>query len=514
MPNLAQLIDTETTGPSGLAAISRRVFAFPVLLGALLVAGVCASVFMHLQEVPTLPSGHYHVSIIEGDTWFHIVVGEDLLKTHRWPTTDSYSFTAYGNESMAFEWLGQVAMALAYRAGGLQALTASVLALAATLMLLLYYYARLRSGNSKAAFVACALVLPLVSPFFTLRPQLIGYIFLAVTLICLEHFRQGRKKALWVLPALFLLWVNTHGSFVLGLVVLGVYWASGLVDVEVGGLKAERWTEWERRQLSFVFLLSLVGIGVTPYGTRMTGFTLQAILHGPLGKAHIVEYQPLSALGGPFKLFLGLVLLFLLAQIVLRPSYRLEEWAQLVGTIYGACVHLRLLLFFVLIFTPLVARLLARWVPAYDAAKDRYILNAVLMGLTVLGLARFFPSRQEMERVVACAFPHGAVKYLRRHPTNTRMFNDDLWGAYLIRSLGHEHKVFIDGRTQLYEEAGVFGDYLRIVEVDRDTLLLLRKYGVEACLIERDAPLATLLAALPQWKCAFEDDLSALFVKR
>ncbi len=52
----------------------------------MLVTGVCASVYMHLQEVPTLPSGHVHVSIIEGDTWFHILVGEDILRAHTWPT--------------------------------------------------------------------------------------------------------------------------------------------------------------------------------------------------------------------------------------------------------------------------------------------------------------------------------------------------------------------------------------------------------------------------------------------
>ena len=121
---------------------------------------------------------------------------------------------------MAFEWLGQVGMALVNRAGGLRALAASVILLTALLMLLIYYYAWLSSGNSKASFVASVLMMPLISPFYTLRPQLLGYIFLAITLILLEHFRQGRRKPLWLLPALFVLWVNTHGSFVLGLVVL------------------------------------------------------------------------------------------------------------------------------------------------------------------------------------------------------------------------------------------------------------------------------------------------------
>jgi hypothetical protein len=513
MSTVIQPVDIEPVRASGLGAALRKACAFPALLGTVLVAGVCASVYLKLREVPTLPSGHAHVSIIEGDTWLHILAGENLLETHRWPTTDSYSFTAYGNDAIAYEWLPEVGMALVDHLGGLRGLTASLLVLAATLVLLLYYYAWLRSNNSKAAFVACALVLPLASPFFTLRPQLLGYVFLAITLICLEHFRRGHKRVLWVLPGLFVLWVNTHPAFVLGLMVLGLYWAGGLVGFELGGLRADPWTGRERRQLALVFLLSLLGLTVTPYGTQVAGFTLDYALHTPLGMAHIVEFQPLGTMGGLLKFFLALLLLFVLAQAVLRPTYRLEEMVLLLGAIYGACVHLRLLLFFLLIFAPLLARLLARGVPPYDRANDHYVLNAVLVGLIVLGLARFFPSQQEMERVVACAFPRGAVDYLRRHPASARMFNNELWGAYLVRSLGRDHRIFMDGRSQVYEKAGVFGDYLRITAVDPDTAWLLRKYGVEACLIERDAPLATLLAALPPWKRVYQDDLSVLFEK-
>jgi hypothetical protein len=92
------------------------------------------------------------------------------------------------------------------------------------------------------------------------------------------------------------------------------------------------------------------------------------------------------------------------------------------------------------------------------------------------------------------------------------MFNDDFWGGYLIRSLGREHKIFIDGRSQLYEEAGVFSDYLRINDLDRDTPLLLREYGVEACLIRSGSLLATYLSVSPDWELPFSDDVSSLFV--
>ena len=45
-------------------------------------------------------------------------------------------------------------------------------------------------------------------------------------------------------------------------------------------------------------------------------------------------------------------------------------------------------------------------------------------------------------------------------------------GAYLVRALGRQHKIFMDGRTQLFEDAGVFQDSLRIGKPRRRYALL------------------------------------------
>ncbi len=484
-----------------------KVVSFPVLLAALLVLGVFVTVSAGLH--PSVSSG---LPVFEGDTWFHILVGEDILATRSFPTADSYSFTAYGNECMAFEWLGQTIMALTDRFGGVRALTALFIASASTLILLLYYWCILHCANVKAAFVACLAVLPLLSSFFTLRPQWFGYILLLILMICLEHFRRGRNWALWIVPILFVIWVNVHGSFVLGLFVLAFYWMAGLVRFEVGGLKAEPWTTRQRLQLELVSLFSVLALMATPYGGRLLGFTLHVLMNASLGMAQINEYLALD--GVVLKYVAVLLLVFLAAQVMFRPRYRLEQLGLLVVTTYLGFAHRRIVLFWVLVFTPLLAVLLARWVPQYDRKKDHYLLNAVLMVLVVLGVLEFLPSRPQLELRVANVFPQGAVNFLRHHPVQGRMFNEDFWGAYLIRSLGRQHRVFIDGRSQLFEDAGVFADYGRIVSLDRDTLLLLRKYDVEACLVTPNTPLATYLAGLPDWQLVFTDRVSSLYISK
>ena len=56
-----------------------------------------------------------------------------------------------------------------------------------------------------------------------------------------------------------------------------------------------------------------------------------------------------------------------------------------------------------------------------------------------------------MPATIAKDYPVAAVDYLRQHPHPKGMFNDYFYGGYLIWRLGPQHKVFIDGRGDLYE---------------------------------------------------------------
>src|SRR5271170_6487525 len=89
------------------SAALRRIFSFPAMLASLLVGAVFAV------------GRGFHV---DPDLWWHIKVGEAILTTHRWPTTDSYSFTVNGQPWLAYEWLGDVIFAEANRLGGLRGL--------------------------------------------------------------------------------------------------------------------------------------------------------------------------------------------------------------------------------------------------------------------------------------------------------------------------------------------------------------------------------------------------------
>jgi hypothetical protein len=477
----------------------KRAVSFPALLAALLVVAL----FVPLRDFTLDP-----------DVWWHIKVGQAILATHHWPTADTYSFTAPGVPWIAYEWLGDTLLAAVQRAWGLRGLLALDLALGAAILLALYALASLRSHNSKAAFVTCGLFLPLTVVFFTLRPQMLGYLFLILTLIILERFRQGRTRTLWLLPPLFLVWVNTHGSFVAGLFAFGVYVISGLVEIRWGGLESIRWTAAQRLRLGLVFLASLIALAVTPYGTKLAAYPIDMAFSQPINVANVQEWQPMPFSLPAGKLFLALLVGLLLAQIVFRFTWQSAELTLFLAGVVAACLHVRFLLVFVPFCAPLLAVMLSRWIPPYEPGKDKYALNALLMTAIVVGIVRFFPSRKHLESQVAQRWPVKAVEYIKEHHPPRPMFNNYSYGGYLIYTLDGQNKVFVDGRADVYEGTGVLADYGRIAQVASNALLLLRVYKVQSCLIERDEALATLLAASAQWQKVYADELSVLFVRK
>ena len=484
-----------TVRPARRLETVKWVFSFPVMLATALVVAVFSFA---------------RAFVVDPDLWWHIKTGQLILATHHWPTTDPYSFTVHGQPWIAYEWGGEVLLGWVSRIGGVRGLDFLLIALGAAIMIALYVLGTLRSGKSKAGFLAAALLLPLATPSFTLRPQMLGYLFLVLTLIALELFRQGKRWAAWTLPALMLVWVNTHGTFIIGLGAIFIYWICGLVEFQKGNIGAKRWSPKERRSLLLVFLLCLGVLPITPYGARLAAYPFNMAFSQPLNVATIGEWQPMVVQPIWGSVFLVLVLGFFLLQMAFDFKWRLEELLLFVGGMVMACLHRRFLLVFVPFAAPLLAAVAARWIDIYRRDKDKYILNAVLIAGMMAAVIYYFPGRSQLDQRVAEDFPVFAVKYLRQHPVPGPMFNSYGFGGYLI---GAGFKTFIDGRGDVFERGGVFGDFVRLDSLRPGGLDVLRRYGIQSCLLKSDESLATVLLASPDWKRVYTDGTSALFVR-
>ena len=481
---------------AGASAV-QVAFSFAAMLGMCLVAWM----FYELRPFNVDP-----------DLWWHIKIGQRILETHQWPTVEQYSFTAPGQRWRAYEWLGEVLLAVVYRTGGLRGLGVLLVLLGVLFASALYYYTTIRCGNPKAGFLAAAVLLSLAN-WFNLRPQMLGYLFLLFTLIILEWFRQGNRRAIWLLPPLILLWVNTHGSWIIGLGAIGVYLVSGMIKFHIGSAESRLWNTADRRHLTIVFMMSLIAIFITPYGAGIATFPFQIGL-SKVNVSNIQEWQPLMFTLTSEKLFLGLLLGFLVAQIALHPKWRIEELFLFVLAAGMTFLHVRFISLFVVFFAPVLVVILSRWIPKYERTKEVYALNAAI----ILGLAAtivwFFPSRADYQKRVAEIFPVAAVQYLNTHSVTGPMYNSYQFGGYLLWARGPEDKVFIDGRAEIYEAAGVLSDQIALLNLKPGSLAVLQKYNIQSCLLQPGEALATALSALPNWEMVYSDGNSVLFIRR
>ncbi|HXH49221.1 MAG TPA: hypothetical protein VNM47_07730 [Terriglobia bacterium] len=501
--------NASSRGHFAVTGIFRKIFSFHLFLAALLLAGAYVGTFTngHQAFSPASQSLRW----VESDTLWHITVGNLILNTHTWPTHDIYSFTAHGSPWIAYEWLGEVIMALAWRAGNLHGLAVLVMVIISVIILGLFYLAYLGSKNTKSAFAACAVLLPLSAISWTLRPQLLGYVFLIITLIVLKKFRQGHTKSIWILPLIFLLWTNTHGTFVLGFGVLGVYWLSGLKELQFGDIYGRRWTPRERQQLELIALLSLIASIITPYGTQLAAYPLEMAGSQPMIIQIVQEWQPLDFSASYGKLFLVLFLAFWILVIMRQPKFRLEDMVMLMIASAETIMHARFMVLFVPVFAPMLAESITPWFPPYDETKDHPVLNFGLVGLILAAMVFFFPPNTRLNQQLASEMPAGAVQYLAAHPDVGPTFNYFFWGGYLIQNRWPVDKVFIDGRLDIYEYSGVLADYMSIMSLKPDVESLLSKYHVNSCLVPPENPLAILLGSSPGWKEVYRDGTSVIF---
>lgn len=247
---------------------------------------------------------------------------------------------------------------------------------------------------------------------------------------------------------------------------------------------------------------------------RKRASTLDMAFSQPLNVANIQEWQPM--LFGEFfgKLFLLVLIGFMLAQIGMRIPWRLEQLVLFIVGLAAACLHVRFVLIFVPFCAPLLASILAHWVPPYEADKDKYALNAIIMTCAIGAVIWFFPTRAYLEGRLSEKFPVKAVKYLKQHPVPRPMLNTYRYGGYLIWQLDNQNKVFVDGRADIYERLGVLSDYLAISRLQVGLPTRLGAYNIQSCLVDRDEPLATWLAVSPDWQKVYSDKISALFVRR
>ncbi len=422
----------------------------------------------------------------DSDLFWHLQQGEWTLDHGRILDRDLWSFTRADTPYNTGAWLGDVVMAVVYRAGGwvgLDVLRALLVGVAAFFTARITLRVQPHAGWAAVPVLGVILVSRMV---WGDRPQLFTLALFPVVLDLLFSWRlEGQVRRLAFLPLLFFAWPNLHNAFVIGLVAVVVFSVDALI-------------EGDRRQRSIAgvaFVISLLATQLNPAGAGAIG---RAAAYGVLLPGWIVEDRPLDVLSGAGMVF-AILLLAALAAAMLRGrdgiTARLGApwlWPGLIAP-FGvlALAIQRETPYACMVLAPFVAAMVpdALGRPSVPAlAIPRRAALAVVAALAIgLGIETLAAAPAQPD---LAAYPVGALGALRAARGN--LLNEYDWGGYLIR-YAPEHPTFIDGRGEALFVPDVLADFQRAVALGPGYRDVLKRWDIALALLRPDRPLAGAL---------------------
>ncbi|MEM5389021.1 hypothetical protein VSR68_36530 [Paraburkholderia phymatum] len=437
----------------------------------------------------------------DGDTYWHIGAGTWILQHRAIPHTDPFSYTFAGAPWVAHEWLSEVLMALAYKAGGWNAIVALYGAASAlTFALLARHLARWLDPLGVLVVVVCAAAC--VAPSLLTRPHLLALPLLVLWSITLvKAKRRGTAPSLLLLPVMTL-WANLHGSFIFGLVLAALIGVEALVDTTADRVSVAR--QWG------LFLVSATAVSLlNPNGWH--GLVHPVQLMSMMSVASITEWKsPDFQHLQPIELVLAALLYVSFARGVRLPLPRLFI---LLGLIHMALQHSRHQMVTGVLGAVLLAEPLGRAFRVGDNPAPerrpmvRWILGGFACGVIATGIRVVHPIARTDDPVS----PISALAHVPAQILSEPVFNSYGFGGYLIF---RKIKPFIDGRADLYGDDFV-SDYLTATAPDRTAFeRLVTKYQIRWAILHAGTAVADMIDALPDWRRIYADDHAVVYVRK
>jgi hypothetical protein len=349
-------------------------------------------------------------NIAEHDIWWHMLNARYALQLHALPRVDMYSFPAAGSPWLDHEWLSEIVFCSGYSSFGLRGLLAVYFTILLLIFAGVYYRAARISGNCKNAILAVVFGLALAVVNIGPRLILLGWLCMVGLLLVLDYFHQS-GKGLWLLPPLFALWINCHGSWIYGIAVLVITIASGLAAGRWGTVVARRWSPAELKKLLISLAASVAALFVNPFGYRLLLYPFDMLFRQQSNLKHMQEWQSIDFATGNGLLAMILILGLLAALWFSRRRWRLDEVVLAAFALWGALSHARLLFFAALILVPLLAPYVNLF-PPYEKREDKTWLNAVII-MVIIGSLWFYPSQARLQQRVAATLPVDAVNFMK-----------------------------------------------------------------------------------------------------
>ncbi|MDD5628089.1 MAG: hypothetical protein PHU21_03425, partial [Elusimicrobia bacterium] len=158
---------------------------------------------------------------VDNDLFWQLKDGERVVREHRFPVVEDFSFPASGRPMVAIEWGAETVSYLVFQLGGYPVLAAfnALLFTAVFALLLLLLRRRLPLFESLCLLALAAFAF---LNYYGARAQNWTFLLTALFLYWAALWEDGRAWVPWAMAAALLPWANMHSGFMVGVVILGL----------------------------------------------------------------------------------------------------------------------------------------------------------------------------------------------------------------------------------------------------------------------------------------------------
>ncbi len=477
----------------------------------------------------------FYVSLVPlppNDFWWHLRVGEYIAHNQAVPTTNLYAWTIPADQPFFYAaWLGELLMYAAYQVGGVNLLTFIRTLLAGITFWAVGAEAQRRSGSWRIAALALALAALMSITVPLVRTQMWAWLPFVLFSTILARCTSGQLAPRWLLllPLLMAFWVNVHGTFILGLVLIGAYFAGEALSALFSqvGQPQRHPLPWHRLAwLGGTGLLSALATLANPRGIEIFGYVRSLLANAPVQDL-VTEWQPPTPHGTANIIFYASILIWLAAQAYTRFRPSPTDMLLTLGFLWLAWSGQRSIMWYGLIVMPILAQALAG-IPfkGLGAGVPRSRLNslvAAILFIPVLLVQPWLVERFPLPEVywqqvlrgtpeaalLSAETPLAAAAYLQDHPGG-KMFQEMGYASYMIWAMP-DQGVFMDPRIELFTNQH-WQDYILICQGIQYNELL-SKYGADRILLSRalQPALAEALQSDPCWQQEYQDQSAQIW---
>lgn len=501
-----------------------------------------------------------NVHIFYSDIWGHVSYGDWILENQSLPQSDPFLALAEGVRCIDAAWLSQVFFAKVYGVLGVRGLSHIFALTVFTTHLLFWFAFYLKSGRVGVSTLASFLLVVIASSRIAIiRPEIFGTLCVALVLVIMAwsekydtrkssslsddvpdtSHKQSQKtpKTLLIslyigIPIIFLSWANLHGSFVVGLAILGLQFLGRVIEVgwRTRSLVQVCTDKWVRRWL-VVTELSVCGALLNPYHIDLFINSLTFPRNPNL--KDVLEWEPLEFRDAEGIWFCASWLLMLGLFRRSKEAIRAADVLRVGLLSLAVIIGVRMIGWFSVVFVYAMVPHLANVIPRIKRqgqnletgseekisfwAKKSPVMTAFCVLIIWFGFAfsniatpLFGGTPRKIDKIYSEGTPRQLTQFLKKHPPQGQIWNPQWWGDWLVWDGPPDLKVFMTTNAVHLSPPRVWKDYLGIARASRGWQSEAEKYDVSTFVVhkEKQVKLDKEVRRLKGFQVVYEDDLS------